>query len=115
MAMSGVLETAEYESALDRTRINLAEQCGLTEVRVVATDFRYDGMPTEVPARPIVLTLIALGAEPHDINVFRIDEDDRRPFKDLITLPEAQWGSCSPRSTAARMRIRAIRTQDSSN
>lgn len=92
MTTEAPLETPEYESALDRTRINVAEQCGLTEVRVAATEFTYDGMATEVPARPIVLTLIALGAEPHDINVFRIDEDDRRPFKELITLPEAQWG-----------------------
>lgn len=62
------------------------------EVQVIAREYKYDGMPSTVPTGAFVVTLINLGAESHEMDVFQIDDDERRPFKELIVLPEAELG-----------------------
>ena len=86
------LETPEYDSALTRTRVTITRQCALVEVRVTATEYKYEGMPSDVPTGAFVVTLINLGAESHEMDVFQIDDSERRPFKELIALPEGERG-----------------------
>jgi hypothetical protein len=84
------LDTPEVDVALSRLRINSVRQCGIKEVRVVATEYRYEGMPQNLDAGAVDLTLINLGAEPHEMRVFRIQDGEQRPFATLIALPQDQ-------------------------
>jgi hypothetical protein len=90
--MEAPLDTPEYESALTRTRITVTGQCALMDVRVTSTEYKYEGMPSDVRAGAISVTLINLGAEPHELDVYKIDDNERRPFKELMGLPEAERG-----------------------
>jgi hypothetical protein len=106
------LDTPEFDSALTRTRINLVSQCGLREARITSTDYKYEGIPPNVAAGALAVTFINLGAEPHEMEVFRINNDPR-PFKELIGLPQAERDtvltstesniSASPGSTATEL------------
>jgi hypothetical protein len=84
------LDTPEYDAALSRLRINSVQQCGIKEVRVISTEYRYEGVPTNLAAGALSLALINLGAEPHEMRVFRIDDGEQRPFTALIGLPQDQ-------------------------
>ena len=84
------LDTPEFDAALSRLRINSVRQCGIKEVRVISTEYRYEGMPSNLVGGAFDLTLINLGAEPHEMRVFRIQDGEQRPFATLIGLPQDQ-------------------------
>jgi hypothetical protein len=86
----GPLNTPEFDAALARTQTVVTSQCLLPEIRVTSTDFKYDGMPTEVTAGALSVTLVNLGVEPHEMEIFRVDDAEQRPVKDLIALPDAE-------------------------
>jgi hypothetical protein len=87
---AAAMDTPEFDAALSRLRINAVRQCGIKEVRVISTEYRYEGMPTTLAAGALSLTLINLGAEPHEMRVFRIQDGEQRPFATLIGLPQDQ-------------------------
>jgi hypothetical protein len=60
------------------------------ELRVTSTDYKYEGIPRNLASDAIVVTFINLGAEPHEMNVFQIDDSESRPFQELISLPQAE-------------------------
>jgi hypothetical protein len=84
------VKTPEFDAALARTRTVLTEQCGVAEVRVVSTDYKYEGMPAHLTAGAVIFTLVNLGTEPHEAKFFRIAPGDVRPFTELIGLPEPE-------------------------
>lgn len=86
------LNTPEFDASLDRTRVVVTSQCLIPEMRVTSTDFKYDGIPPEVTAGAIAVTFANLGAEPHEMEVFRIDDSEQRSAKDLVALPDAERG-----------------------
>jgi hypothetical protein len=86
------LNTPEFDAALDRTRTVVTSQCLIPEVRVTSTDFKYDGIPPEVTPGAVAVTFGNLGAEPHEMEVFRIDDSEQRPVTDLVALPDAERG-----------------------
>jgi len=84
------LSTPEFDAALTRVRINTVRQCGLGEIRVTSTEYKYEGIPPNVAAGALSVIFINLGAEPHEMRVFRIQDSEPRPFTSLIGLPQAQ-------------------------
>jgi hypothetical protein len=86
------VQTPEFNAALTRTRTTIIEQCELAQVRVTATDYKYEGIPAAVAAGTVAGTLINQGDEPHEIVIFRIDPGEGRPFRDLISLPQPERG-----------------------
>jgi hypothetical protein len=84
------LNTPEFDAALNRTRTVVTSQCLVPEIRVTSTEFKYEGMPTEVTAGALAFAQINLGAEPHEMEIFRVDDAEQRPVKDLIALPDAE-------------------------
>jgi len=87
---SAPLDTPDFDAALSRLRINSVRQCSIKEVRVISTEYRYEGMPTNLVGGTFDLTLINLGAEPHEMRVFRIQDGEQRPFATLVGLPQDQ-------------------------
>jgi hypothetical protein len=107
------MNTPEFDAALTRLRINVIRQCGIRESRVTATEYKYEGIPPSVAAGALSVIFINLGAEPHEMRVFRIQDGESRPFTVLIGLPQAQRDqvlasitptiSASPGSTEAEI------------
>jgi hypothetical protein len=84
------MNTPEFEAALTRLHINTVKQCGVAEIRVTSTEYKYEGIPPTVAAGALSVSFINLGAEPHEMRVFRIPDGDSRPFTVIIGLPQAQ-------------------------
>ena len=84
------MNTPEFFAALTRFQINTVKQCAIPEIRVVATEYKYDGIPSNVAAGPLSVILINLGAEPHEMKVFRIPDGESQPFTALIGLSQAE-------------------------
>jgi hypothetical protein len=84
------MNTPEFETALTRLHINTVKQCGVAEIRVTSTEYKYEGIPPTVAAGALSVNFINLGAEPHEMRVFRIPDGDSRPFTAIIGLPQAE-------------------------
>ena len=84
------LDTPEFDVALSRLQINAVQRCGIKEIRVISTEYKYEGVPTNVAAGALSVVIINLGSEPHEMRIFRIRDDEPRPFTVLIGLPQDQ-------------------------
>jgi len=84
------MNTPEFSAALTRLHVNTVSQCGVAEIRVTSTEYKYDGIPSSVAAGALSVSFINLGAEPHEMRIFRIPDGDARPFTVIIGLPQAQ-------------------------
>jgi hypothetical protein len=84
------LETPENATAVDRLRTFMISECGFEQVRVTALDHQFEGIPPTLPARTVAFTLSDQGAEPHELDVYRINEGVPQPFQELVLLPEEQ-------------------------
>jgi hypothetical protein len=84
------IQTPEYNAALDRLGAFMISECGFEEVRVTALDHRYEGLPPALPAGTVAFTLSNQGAEPHDLDVYRIHDGVSQPFQQLAQLPDEQ-------------------------
>jgi hypothetical protein len=69
---AGGPEFAEaYAALIDYMKAN----CGYAEVNVTASEFQFEGFPSEVPAGPTILALENAGEQVHDIFVMRLSDD----------------------------------------
>jgi hypothetical protein len=84
------LDTPEYATALDRLRSFMISECGFEQVRVTALDHQFEGIPPTLAAGTIAFTLSDQGAEPHELDVYRINEGVPQPIQELVLLPEVQ-------------------------
>jgi hypothetical protein len=84
------MTTPEFEAALTRLHVNVVKQCGIAEVRVTSTEYKFEGIRPNVAAGPLSISFINLGAETHEMRVFRIPDGDTRPFTVIVGLPQAQ-------------------------
>jgi hypothetical protein len=84
------INTPEYDTAVNRLRAFMISECGFEQVRVTALDYKFEGIPPTLPARTVAFTLSNQGAEPHELDVYRINEGVPQPFQQLALLPEAQ-------------------------
>jgi hypothetical protein len=84
------LDTPEYTTAVNRLRTFMISDCGFQQVRVTALDHQFEGIPPALPAGTIAFTLSNQGAEPHEMDMYRINEGVPQPFQELALLPEEQ-------------------------
>ncbi len=84
------VETPEFEGAASRLTTYLVGSCGYPVLRVVATDYTFQGIPPNTGAGTTVIALINEGAERHQLILYRISETVPQPMAELIRLPEAQ-------------------------
>ena len=82
--------TPEFQAALTRLHVNVVKQCGVPEIRVTSTEYKFEGIPSNVAAGALSVSFINLGAEPHEMRVFGIPDGEARPFTVLLGLPQEQ-------------------------
>jgi hypothetical protein len=84
------LGTPEYDTAVSRLRAFMISECGFEQVRVTAVEHRFDGITPTLPAGTVAFTMSNQGAEPHELDVYRINEGVPQPFPELALLPDDQ-------------------------
>jgi hypothetical protein len=84
------LDTPEYSTAVNRLRSFMISECGFEQVRVIALDYHFEGIPPMLPAETVAFTMSNQGAEPHELDVYRINEGVPQPFQELALLPDDQ-------------------------
>lgn len=84
------VSTEEFQAAVTRLQSYVVRSCGYPIVRVNAADYAFTGIPPTLAPGPTVFTLTDRGTEPHQLDVYRIDDDTPQPMAELVKLPEAQ-------------------------
>jgi hypothetical protein len=84
------VNTEEFQGAAGRLQSYVISSCGYTSIRVSATDYAFQGIPPTIAAGTTVFTLVNDGTEPHELDLYRIDDDTPQPMAELVRLPEAQ-------------------------
>ena len=64
--------------------------CGYAEINATASEFEFEGLPSEVPAGPAIFTLENAGEQVHDIFVFRLHDDVTLTVDEIKALPEEE-------------------------
>lgn len=64
--------------------------CGRTRVDITATEYSLQGVPQSVKPGPANFALTNRGKEPHELLLFRINDDVKDPAADILKLPEAE-------------------------
>jgi plastocyanin len=62
------------------------------EVEIVAVDYAFQGVPPTVAAGTRLTFRNAAAAEPHEVLIFRIADEETRPVAELVTLPPNEAG-----------------------
>ena len=75
-----------YTAVIDYMKAN----CGYAELDVAATEYHFDGLPSELPAGPTIITLDNLGEQVHEIYIGRVNDDVTLTVEELAELPEDQ-------------------------
>jgi uncharacterized cupredoxin-like copper-binding protein len=84
------VSTDDFQAAVDRLQSYVVRSCGYPVVRVNAADYAFSGIPPTLAAGTTVFTLTDGGTEPHELDVYRLDDDTPQPMAELVKLPEAQ-------------------------
>lgn len=64
--------------------------CGRSRVEITATEYSLQGIPQTLKPGPANFALINRGKEPHELLLFRINDDLKDPAANLLKLPEAE-------------------------
>lgn len=75
-----------YAAVLDWMRAN----CGFAALDVAASDYAYGGLPTELPAGPIIIKLQNIGEEVHELALMRVNDDVTLTVEEILELPEEE-------------------------
>ena len=75
-----------YTAVIDYMKAN----CGYAELDVVASEYHFDGLPSELPAGPTIITLDNVGEQVHEIYIGRVNDDVTLTVEELAELPEDQ-------------------------
>jgi hypothetical protein len=68
------------------------DSCGFNEVNVTTKDYSFEGVPSDLPAGPAIITMDNQGAEFHEVLLFRVNEGVTDTAIDLLSLPEEEMG-----------------------
>jgi hypothetical protein len=75
-----------YGALIDWMRAN----CGFAELNATASEYVFGGVPTDLPAGPIIVSLENIGEELHVIEVVRVNDDVTLTTDELLALPEEE-------------------------
>jgi hypothetical protein len=82
------LQSPEVLAATDAVHAHDLATCDWASFEVTATEYRFEGIPTEVTAGVTSFELANEGAEPHELQVFRKADGVTAGAADLLALPE---------------------------
>jgi hypothetical protein len=81
-------ESPEFAEAEGRVHAYDREHCGWETLDVVATEYRYDGVPAELPAGPTSFEFSNEGQELHELGLVRVNDGVTETLHELLALPE---------------------------
>lgn len=82
--------TGEGGSARTAIADRAGEDCGWTDVSVLAVDYAYEGIPDTLDPGTAVLSFTNGGQEPHEMVVFRKNDGVTLSAAEFLELPEDQ-------------------------
>ncbi|CAN5751921.1 hypothetical protein BH24ACT5_BH24ACT5_21090 [soil metagenome] len=80
----------EFNEAYGQIASWVKDNCGFPNIDVLAREYSYGGLPTEMAAGPTVITFLNDGEEFHELLVLRRNEGVDDPVEDLLALPEEE-------------------------
>ena len=83
-------ESPEFAEAYDALIEYMKANCGFAELGVAASEYAFGGVPTELPAGPIIVSIENIGQELHVFEVARINDDVTLSTEELLALPEEE-------------------------
>ena len=83
-------EGPEFEAAYADLIDYMKANCGFAELDVAASEYSFSGVPTELPAGPIIVSLENTGEELHVIDFARVNDDVTLSTDELLALPEEE-------------------------
>jgi hypothetical protein len=83
-------ESPEFAEAYSALIEYMKANCGFAELGVAASDYAFGGVPTELPAGPIIVSIENIGQELHVFEVARINDDVTLSTEELFALPEEE-------------------------
>ena len=75
-----------YAAMFDYLRGN----CGYAEANVAGTEYAFGGLPAELPAGPIIISLENIGEQVHELILIRVNDDVTLTLDELLALPEEE-------------------------
>jgi hypothetical protein len=82
------LQSPEFLAATDTVHAYDLATCGWGQVDVTTTEYRFDGIPAEVPAGVTSFEVANSGAEPHELRIFRKADGVTTAAAELLALGE---------------------------
>lgn len=79
-----------FQAAEVRTHVFDLKNCGWASADVTAKDYSFAGVPESVEAGPLSIQLANKGKEPHEFQLFRINDGVTDSVKDIVNLPEEE-------------------------
>jgi hypothetical protein len=83
-------DPGDFDAAMDEVNRWLVGSCGFAEVDATATEYAYSGLPAELPAGDYVLRLRNDGAEPHELQLVRVNDGVTESVEEILGLPEGE-------------------------
>jgi hypothetical protein len=84
------LQSPEFLAASDTVHAFDLATCDWGKVDVTTTEYRFDGIPADLPAGVTSFDLTNQGSEPHELRIYRKAEGVTTPAAELLALPEDQ-------------------------
>jgi hypothetical protein len=81
-----------YGAMIDYMKAN----CGFAEVDVVASEFTFEGVPSEIPAGPAIISLENAGEQVHEFAVMRLNDDVTLTAEEIQALPQEEVETIGP-------------------
>lgn len=79
----------------------MSDNCGFTVIDATATEYAFAGVPDAVTAGPAIINLTNLGAEFHEIIVFKKADGVTDSVHDILALPEEEMAAKAEFTIAA--------------
>lgn len=75
-----------YAEVIDYMKV----ECGYAQIEAVASEYHFDGVPTEWPAGPVIIGLENAGEQVHEMILMRINDDVTLSAEELLALPDEE-------------------------
>ena len=95
-ACSSTSDDASEQPAAEPTTTTATEAPASPIVDVVAADFTYKGLPTEIEAGTTIRLTNESDAELHEFVAIRLPDDETRPVSELMQLPPEELAAFFP-------------------
>ena len=75
-----------YAAVIEYMKAN----CGYAQVDAIASEYQFQGVPSEIPVGPTIFSLENAGEQVHELIVMRINDDVTMSVEELLALPEEE-------------------------